>query len=98
MSIWLDIPQAEISTIAVYVTALSCLLLVIRLSLPLNALRTAMLLVSTAGLTIAFIFFGCLFNLCFCEFRNNIILYATIFITDIMNLKLSRRVIIVILT
>ena len=65
MSIWLDIPQAEISTIAVYVTALSCLLLVIRLSLPLNALRTAMLLVSTAGLTIAFIFFGGLFNLVF---------------------------------
>ena len=65
LSLVLPISHEEISTIAVYVTALSCLLLVIRLSLPLNALRTAMLVLSTLGLTIAFIFFGKLFNLVF---------------------------------
>lgn len=60
-----SISAAEISTISVYVTALSCLLLVIRLSLPLNALRSAMLSLSSAGLAIAFVFFGGLFNLVF---------------------------------
>ena len=65
LSLVLPISHEEISTIAVYVTALSCLLLVIRLSLPLNALRTAMLVLSTLGLTIVFIFFGKLFNLVF---------------------------------
>ncbi len=65
LSLTQPISHAEISTIAVYVTALSCLLLVIRLSLPLNALRSTMLVLSTAGLTIAFIFFGKLFNLVF---------------------------------
>lgn len=58
-----NIPHAEVSTIAVYLTALSCFLLDLRLSLPLNALRTAMLCVCFAGLIIALIFFGWLFSL-----------------------------------
>ena len=57
--------HAEISTIAVYLSALTCFLLDLRLSLPLNALRTAMLCVCLAGLIIAFIFFGKLFSLVF---------------------------------
>ena len=65
LSVTMHIPHAEVSTIAVYVTALSCFLLVLRLSIPLNALRAAMLSVSLAGLVIAFVFFGGLFNLVF---------------------------------
>lgn len=59
----LQLSAAELSTVSVYVTALSCFLLVLRLSLPLNKLRTAMLVVSLTGLVIAFIFFGKLFSL-----------------------------------
>lgn len=65
LSRFTEISSAEISTISVYVTALSCILLVIRLSLPLNVLRSAMISLCTAGLVIAFIFFGGLFNLVF---------------------------------
>ncbi len=54
---------AELSTIAVYLTSLTCMMLIIRLSLPLNPLRGAMLALSTAGLTIAFLFFGSFFSL-----------------------------------
>lgn len=59
----LGIEYAQFSTISVYVTALTCLLLVFRLSLPLNPLRGAMLFVSVAGIAIAFTFFGWLFSL-----------------------------------
>ena len=59
----LSVSQEELSTIAVYVTALIGMMLIVRLSLPLNALRGAMLGVSTAGLLIAFVFFGGFFNL-----------------------------------
>ena len=65
LSVTLQMPHAEISTIAVYVTSLTCYLLVLRLSIPINALRTTMLALSLSGLTIAFIFFGKLFNLVF---------------------------------
>lgn len=57
------IPFAQFSTIAVYITALVCLLLDIRLSLPINALRGTMLFVTIAALIIAFTFFGWLFSL-----------------------------------
>lgn len=73
----LGIEFAQFSTISVYVTALTCLLLVIRLSLPLNALRGAMLFVSIAGITIAFIFFGWLFSLTMLSI-NAIILLAVL--------------------
>lgn len=59
----LGISQEELSTIAVYITSLVCLLLVIRLSIPLNPLRGAMLAFSVIGMTIAFIFFRGFFNL-----------------------------------
>lgn len=59
----LGISQEELSTIAVYITSLVCLLLVIRLSIPLNPLRGAMLAVSVIGMTIAFVFFRGFFNL-----------------------------------
>ena len=65
LSVTLQMPHAEVSTIAVYVTSLTCFLLVLRLSIPINALRAAMLAVSLGGLTVAFIFFGKLFNLVF---------------------------------
>ncbi len=73
----LGIEFARFSTISVYVTALTCLLLVIRLSLPLNALRGAMLFVSIAGITIAFTFFGWLFSLTMLS-TNAIILLAVL--------------------
>ena len=57
------ITQAELSTIAVYITSLICLLLIVRLSIPFNPLRVAMLAVSVIGLSIAFIFFSSFFML-----------------------------------
>ena len=65
LSVTLQMPHAEVSTIAVYVTSLTCFLLVLRLSIPINALRAAMLAVSLSGLSSAFVFCGKLFNLIF---------------------------------
>lgn len=55
--------NAEFSTISVYLTALSCYLLVLRMSFPINALRGIMLIVSAAGVVLGSIFFGNLFSL-----------------------------------
>ncbi len=63
LSGFFGITQEELSTIAVYITSLICLLLIVRLSIPFNALRVAMLVVSVAGLAIAFIFFRNFFML-----------------------------------
>ena len=63
LSVAFGLSQTEVTTIAVYITALVCLMLILRLSLPLNTLRTAMLILSAAGLAIAFIFFGKFFML-----------------------------------
>lgn len=57
------ISQGELSTIAVYINAFICLMLVVRLSIPINALRGSMIAISVAGLAIAFVFFGWLFYL-----------------------------------
>ena len=57
MSGVLGITGAQLSTIAVYMTALICLMLIVRLSIPLNALRITMLCLSVAGMLIAVIFF-----------------------------------------
>ncbi len=62
LSNWIDF-SSEFSTICVYLTALSCLLLVIRLSLPLNLLRGAMLAISISGILI-----GCLLFVDFFSF------------------------------
>lgn len=57
------IPHSEFSTISVYLTALSCLLLIARLSFPFNLLRFGMFCVSVSGLVIASVFFGSFFSL-----------------------------------
>lgn len=82
-----DLPN-YLSTISVYVTALTCILLVIRLSLPINLLRGAMLFISIAGLIIAFAFFGNLFSLTPLSFEGILVLAimaaATILIFNIL--------------
>ncbi len=55
--------EAEFSTISVYLTAVSCVLLVIRLSIPMNLLRGIMLAVSVTGVVIGSLLFGSLFSL-----------------------------------
>lgn len=57
------VSQEELSTIAVYITSMICLLLIVRLSIPFNALRGAMLALSVLGLGIAFVFFDRFFML-----------------------------------
>ncbi|MBQ6154113.1 MAG: HAD-IC family P-type ATPase [Ruminococcus sp.] len=59
----LCVSQEEISTIAVYITALIGLMLIVRLSIPFNLLRGAMLTLSVLGLLIACVFFGGFFDL-----------------------------------
>lgn len=57
------ISHAELSTIAVYLTSLICLMLIVRLSIPFNALRIAMIAISVIGLGVCFTFFGSFFML-----------------------------------
>ena len=59
----LSISQEELSTVAVYMTSLISLMLIVRLSIPFNALRGVMLAVSIIGLLIAFVFFNGFFSL-----------------------------------
>lgn len=70
----ITLPTADFSTICVYMTALSCLLLVIRLSIPFNVLRAVMLAVCTAGVVLGSIFFGNFFSLSDLSFEGIIIL------------------------
>jgi cation-transporting ATPase E len=58
-----SLSNEEFSTIAVYLTALPCFLLVLKLSFPINTLRGIMLAVSVAGIVICSIFFDSLFSL-----------------------------------
>ena len=58
-----NISQGELSTIAVYITSLICLMLIVRLSVPFNPLRIGMLCMSLLGFSIAFIFFRNFFML-----------------------------------
>ena len=69
------ISQAELSTIAVYITSFICLMLIVRLSIPFNALRGTMLALSVAGLGIAFVFFSKLFMLA-CLGQNAMIMFC----------------------
>ncbi len=73
----LGISQDELSTIAVYLTSLIGFMLIVRLSLPLNLLRGAMLFASVAGLTIAFLFFGQFFVLAPLDHHARILLLAS---------------------
>ncbi len=59
----LGINHTEFSTISVYMTALTCLMLVIRLSSPLNLLRGSMLVIIIAGLGLGCTVFRGLFSL-----------------------------------
>lgn len=59
----LGLTQAELSTMAVYTTSLIGLMLIVRLCVPFNALRGAMLAVSGAGIAAATIFFRDFFKL-----------------------------------
>lgn len=68
------ISEAEFSTISVYMTALSCMLLVFRLSLPLNALRSVMLIVCSSAVVLGSIFFGQFFSLTALSFEGIVIL------------------------
>lgn len=71
-----SISEPEFSTISVYMTALSCILLVVRLSLPLYALRSAMLVVCSLAVVIGCVFFGQFFSLASLSFEGIIILIA----------------------
>lgn len=73
ISNWFSL-QAEFSTICVYMTAISCFLLVLRLSLPINLLRGAMLLISLSGLLIGCLLFGGFFSLVKLSFNGIIVL------------------------
>jgi cation-transporting ATPase E len=55
--------DAELSTISVYITALSGMLLIVRLSIPFNALRIVMMTVCTAGFCLGSALFGQFFVL-----------------------------------
>ena len=69
----LGLSDGEFSTICVYLTTLSSMLLVLRLSYPFNLLRYIMLFVSTAGLLISFIFFGNFFSIVSLDFNAIIV-------------------------
>ena len=64
----------EFSTISVYMTALSCLLLVIRLSVPLNLLRGIMLILSIGGVVVGSLFFRQFFSLTTLSFEGLLVL------------------------
>lgn len=64
----------ELSTICVYLTALSGFLLVVRLSLPINLLRGMMLVVSVSGVVLGSLFFGDLFSVVQLSFEAVIML------------------------
>ena len=59
----LGLTHAELSTMAVYTTSLIGLMLIVRLCIPFNVLRGAMLAISTAGIIIATTFFRDFFKL-----------------------------------
>lgn len=66
----------ELSTICVYLTALSGFLLVVRLSLPINFLRGIMLVVSVGGVVLGSLLFGDLFSVVQLSFDAVIMLVA----------------------
>lgn len=66
----------ELSTICVYLTALSGFLLVVRLSLPINFLRGIMLVISVGGVVLGSLLFGDLFSVVQLSFDAVIMLVA----------------------
>lgn len=63
IAIYSPIPEAEYSTVCVYMTALCAYLLLLRLSYPFNALRIAMLIISAGGIVAGSLIFSGFFSL-----------------------------------
>lgn len=63
-SSYFGLTHNEMSTICVFMTAISCLLLIIRLSIPFNILRVIMIIISVSGIAVLSIFCSNLFSLC----------------------------------
>lgn len=84
----LTISSAEFSTISVYITALAGMLLIIRLSIPFNALRVTMIVFCTVCFAIGSAFFGELFVLAQLSFESIIMLIifsaATVIIFNVI--------------
>ncbi len=70
------VSSEEFSTISVYLTALSCMLLVVRLSFPVNIIRTVMLVFCICVFVLGSLLLGDLFSLCKLSVRGGIILSA----------------------
>lgn len=60
---FINLSTGEFSTISVYLTALSCMLIVLRLSIPANKFRMIMLVFCTAVFILGSVIFGELFSL-----------------------------------
>lgn len=67
--------MSDCSTLCVYLTALSCMLLVVRLSVPFNLLRTVMLVFCISGIVLGSIFLRSFFSLTLLSF-NGLIIFA----------------------
>lgn len=76
--------DSQFSTICVYLTALSCLLLVIRLSFPLNLLRGVMLSICISGLLIGCLLFGGFFSLVKLSIEGIVIVVILALVTTVV--------------
>lgn len=72
------------STMCVILTAVIGVLFIIRLSIPFNAYRTALLSIVCAGLVLGMFFFSDLFSLCFLNFNQTIVLFVLALIAIIL--------------
>ncbi|MGN0559215.1 MAG: HAD-IC family P-type ATPase [Acutalibacteraceae bacterium] len=78
------------STMCVILTAVIGVLFIIRLSIPFNAYRTALLSIVCAGLALGMFFFSDLFSLCFLNFSQTIVLLVLALIAIILFLTFYR--------
>ena len=78
------------STMCVILTAVIGVLFIIRLSIPFNAYRTALLSIVCAGLALGMFFFSDLFSLCFLNFNQTIVLFVLALIAIILFLVFYR--------
>lgn len=73
---FINLSAGEFSTISVYLTAISCMLLVLRLSIPLNRIRITMLVFCTSAFILGSAFLGDLFSLVALSFNGIVVLSA----------------------
>ena len=73
---YFTLSNGEFATISVILTAVCAVLLVIRLSIPFNLIRTIMLILSVSGLAIGIMFFGEFFSLTTLSFDGILVLLA----------------------